>query len=169
MRKLPMVALVVLAAFPLAAMAVPLSFDFTNGTDSIMFEIDSNPVPDFVNIPGENFVLVDVPGTFNGTDLIIDAIAFFTEIGSGLDITINGELGAFFGPAVIQGPLDAPTIIPGSYFGFIANCAYCTDPSDFSLEITAVSEPGRLGLLAIGLLSIGLLRVRTRAPGRGLH
>jgi hypothetical protein len=108
-------------AAPSAANAAPLLFNFSGPSGTAIFQLDSNPTPDYVNsysfLPGsDQFGFNNVAGTFGGTAGTASTINFGEGIFASLNILAPG-LGftQFGGPALFTGSPDAPVFSIGTY------------------------------------------------------
>lgn len=77
--------------FASAANAAPLLFSFAGPSGTASFQLDSNPVPDFVNsfsfLPGsDQFGFTNVSGTFGGMSGVASTISFGEGIFASLNI-----------------------------------------------------------------------------------
>jgi hypothetical protein len=139
-----------------AAWADTIQVTLTNSGHAIGLNVPSNPTPDYVG--PYFFTLNDVPFTLDGTPELARIVNFFDESGGGgigiCDYT-NCPLVDLFGPQLFSGPLNGPSLIPGSYV--LTNAGDSFLPGDFE-TVATVPEPASLVLLAAGALGVARRR-----------
>jgi len=154
-------------AFTSPAYAAPLLFDFTGqglgGPITAQFQLDSNPVPSSINVPGlfdiEQIFFDNVAGIYNGNAETASTIAFGRGLASQFQILgTSAGFAQFGGDVVFSGDVGSPIFTPGTYSfnGFF---------SSGTLTITAVPgsvpEPATWAMMIGGLgIAGGALRRR---------
>jgi hypothetical protein len=150
---------------PCVADAALLDFDLDDGTNTITFQLDSNPPAGGVGEDAASF-LIDVSVNGVVSTMVVDFIV--AEEDGGLDI-FDRENEVFLlgqgGPQLFSGTTADPVFAPSVFelrdlaFDDVLN-------GDFTLTVSLaavpVPEPGTLLLLGLGLLTLGLRRRRGR-------
>jgi PEP-CTERM motif len=150
-----------------------------NGTFSLSFAVDNNPVPTSGSVTSLGF---DLPGLafsyeLNGNNVPVtpSEIRFNTGANGGLfDVTVGSGLNAsefdFQGDQLFGGTTSAPTFANGTFA--LTGFTY-SDPSNFdvqtptsaSVSVTATPEPSSILLILSGLAAtfIGVARRKSKA------
>jgi PEP-CTERM motif len=150
-----------------------------NGTFSLIFAVDNNPVPTSGSVTSLGF---DLPGLafsyeLNGNSVPVtpSEIRFNTGANGGLfDVTVGSGLNAsefdFQGDQLFGGTTSAPTFANGT---FAPTGWTYSDPSNFdaqtptsaSVSVTATPEPSSILLILSGLAAtfIGVARRKSKA------
>jgi opacity protein-like surface antigen len=164
-RALALAALIVVAASP--AYAAPLVFDFSGPSGTAVFQLDSNPTPDFSQtfLGSDQFSFDNVAGVFGGVAGTASTISFGDGIFSSLSITAaNLGFTQFSAPTLFTGSPNDPTFLTGSYTlvnPFFGNGALSISPAAVT---GAVPEPATWAMMLIGLGGIGFaIRRRSKA------
>lgn len=131
------------------------------GDSDLSFRIDSNRAPDEIDEDGdgdglfEYFGFYDVPGTF-GAGVPVADVYFYTvsafggfavdDFQGGSGLVLSGD-----GPQIFSGPVDAPTLVKGSY----ALTETGGGSGKYQLTISVVPEPLSWTMMMTGFASVG--------------
>lgn len=168
MKKLAfgMAAAMVVAASP--ACAAPLLFNFSGPSGTAIFQLDSNPTPDFSQtfIGSDQFSFNDVAGTFGGVAGTASTISFGNGIFASLSISAaNLGFTQFSGPTLFTGSPDHPTFLTGSFT--LINPFFGNGQLTISPVAAAVPEPATWGMMILGMGAVGYaLRRRQKVTTR---
>jgi len=151
------------------ASATPFLFNFSGPSGTAVFQLDSNPTPDYVNtfLPGtDQFGFNNVMGTFNGMAGTASTINFGEGIYASLNIQAPG-LGftQFSGPSLFTGSPDAPMFSLGTFTlinPFFGNGTLTISQA----TAAAVPEPAAWTLMLLGFGATGLAMRSRRNTGR---
>jgi len=150
-----------------AASASPFLFNFSGPSGTAVFQLDSNPTPDYVNtfLPGtDQFGFNNVAGIFNGTAGTASTINFGEGIYASLNIQAPG-LGftQFSGPTLFTGSPNAPMFSLGTFTlinPFFGNGTLTISQA----AAAAVPEPAAWTLMLLGFGVTGMtMRSRQNA------
>lgn len=148
-----------IVATALTSMSGPASADllrFTvSGDYSATFNLDSSPAPDDFDENGIGFA--DVPGIYQGV-IGTRYISFYVlDFGGGFQFGGPDDTDLSpLGDQVFSGPTSAPSFSPGV---FIFTEDFDVGPTDITLTISRVPEPGAWAILGFGIFGVAL-RVR---------
>ncbi len=161
----------VIASAAVPARAAPLMFDFAGPSGTAMFQLDSNPTPDFSNtiLPGSvQFGFNNVSGTFDGVPGTASTISFGSGIIASLNIVAPG-LGftQFSSPVLFTGSPSAPTFLEGTFT--LINPFFGNGTLDISPVQAAVPEPASWLTLIVGFGVVGVMRGRRQANATVRH
>ncbi len=158
-------ALAVTVAFP--ANAATLIFNFSGPSGTAVFELDSNPIPDFSRtvFPGsDQFGFTNVAGVFGGVPGTASTINFGTGIVADFQIVApNLGFTQFSGssPALFTGAIDAPVFAPGTFQ--LLNPFLGNGTLTITAATAAVPEPMTWAMMVLGFgLLGGALRAKRR-------
>jgi hypothetical protein len=162
-----MAAAMVAVASP--AYAAPLLFDFNgrglSGAITAMFQLDSNPTPSSINVPGsfgiEQIFFSDVKGVFNGNAETASTIAFGKGLASQFQVLgTSAGFAQFGGDAVFSGTVNSPIFTPGTYnFTGIFSSGTLT----ISEVAGPVPEPAAWAMMIAGFAFAGAAMRRRKA------
>jgi hypothetical protein len=144
----------------LPANASPLLFSFSGPSGMASFQLDSNPVPDFVNsisfLPGsDQFGFNNVAGTYGGMPGVASTISFGEGIYASLNIVAPG-LGftQFSNPTLFTGSAGSPVFAAGTFT--LVNPFFGNGTLDISPVAKAdVPEPATWAMMIFGLGLVG--------------
>lgn len=167
MRKfaLGMASAMVVAASP--AYAATLQFNFSGPSGTAMFQLDSNPTPDFSQsfIGSDQFSFSNVAGTFGGVAGTASTISFGNGIFASLNINApNLGFTQFSAPPLFTGPPDAPMFLTGSFT--LINPFFGNGQLTISPAAAAVPEPATWLIMLVGFGGVGLAMRRRRQIGQ---
>ena len=163
---LAMATAMIVAASP--ASATPLLFNFSGPSGTAVFELDSNPTPDFFQtfIGSEQFSFSNVSGTFGGMAGTASTISFGNGLFSSLSIAAtNLGFTQFIAPTLFTGTPDSPVFLTGTFTlvnPFFGNGTLTISPVVVS---GAVPEPATWVMMFLGFGGIGFA-MRRRSTGR---
>ena len=150
-----------------SANAGPLLFSFSGPSGTAVFQLDSNPTPDYTNsysfLPGsDSFGFNDVAGIFGGTPGVASTINFGEGLFAALNIQAPGVgFTQFSGPTLFSGSFDAPVFSVGTFTlinPFLGNGTLTI------AQAGAVPEPAAWTLMLGGFGAIGMtMRSRRKA------
>lgn len=150
------VATVALAASSPAS-AVPLVFNFSGPSGTALFQLDSNPTPDFSStlIGSDQFGFNNVAGVFGGTPGVASTISFGSgSIFSAFSITApNLGFTQFSSPTLFTGSRTAPVFSPGSFT--LINPFFGNGSLTISAATAAVPEPASWAMMIGGFGLVG--------------
>ncbi len=153
-----------------AASAQLLEFDFSGPSGTAVFDLDSNPSPDFASsfLGSDQFGFHDVAGTFGGIAGTASTISFGNGLFASLNIVApNLGFTQFSAPTLFSGTPQAPTFLPGSYVlvnPFFGNGSLTIVEASGTPGTGAVPEPASWALLLAGFAAVGTAaRHRRRA------
>lgn len=158
MRKLALGMAAAMVAVATPAYAAPLLFDFSGPSGTAMFQLDSNPTPDFSQtfIGSDQFSFNNVAGTFGGVAGTASTISFGNGLFSNLSITApNLGFTQFTNPTLFTGSPNNPTFLTGSFTlinPFFGNGNLTISPASVA---GAVPEPATWAMMLVGLGAIG--------------
>jgi hypothetical protein len=168
MKKLALALAAAIAVAASPAYAAALLFDFSGPSGTAIFQLDSNPTPNFSQtfIGSDQFSFSNVAGTFDGVAGTASTISFGNGVFASLSIN-DANLGftQFNAPTLFTGSPSAPTFLTGSFTlvnPFFGNGALSITPVGLS---GAVPEPATWAMMLLGLGGIGFaMRRRSKAP-----
>lgn len=152
------------------ASAAPFLFNFSGPSGTAIFQLDSNPTPDYVNtfLPGtDQFGFNNVSGKFNGTPGTASTINFGEGIYASLNIVAPG-LGftQFSGPTLFTGSPYAPVFSTGTFM--LINPFFGNGTLTIA-QAGAVPEPAAWTLMLCGFGATGIaMRGRRKENQRAL-
>ena len=129
----------------------PLLFDFSGPSGTAVFQLDSNPTPDFAStfIGSDQFGFNNVAGTFGGLPGTASTISFGNGIFSSLSITAaNLGFTQFSSPTLFTGLPNTPVFLTGSFT--LLNPFFGNGTLTISQAATAVSEPATWTMMVVG-------------------
>ncbi|WP_260600228.1 PEPxxWA-CTERM sorting domain-containing protein [Sphingomonas endolithica] len=164
---LGMAAAMVVATSP--AYAAPLLFNFSGPSGTAIFQLDSNPTPDFSQtfIGSDQFSFSNVAGTFAGIAGTASTVSFGNGIFSSLSIAAtNLGFTQFNSPTLFTGSPSNPIFLTGSFTlvnPFFGDGTLTISPAAVA---GAVPEPATWAMMLVGFGGIGFsmrrrLKVRT--------
>lgn len=156
MKKLALgiATVIVVAATP--AYAAPLLFNFFGPSGTAMFQLDSNPTPDFSQtfIGSDQFSFNNVAGTFSGIAGTASTVSFGNGIFSSLSITAaNLGFTQFGSPTLFTGSPNKPDFLTGSFT--LVNPFFGNGNLIISSVAGAVPEPASWAMLLAGFGGVG--------------
>ncbi len=137
--------------------AVPLSFDFSGPSGTALFQLDSNPIPDFATsfLGSEQFGFNNVAGTFAGVAGVASTISFGSGFFANFNVVAPGiGFTQFLSPTLFTGTAAAPMFTPGSYV--LVNPFFGNGTLTIASVAGAVPEPLTWTLMVVGFGAIGL-------------
>lgn len=141
-----------------SANAAPLSFDFSGPSGTAVFQLDSNPTPDFSStfIGSDQFGFNNVAGTFGGIAGTASTISFGRgSIFSSFSITApNLGFTQFSSPTLFTGSQTMPTFSTGSFT--LVNPFFGNGTLNISSVQAAVPEPASWAMMIMGFGVVGL-------------
>lgn len=143
------------------ASAAPLLFNFSGPSGTALFQLDSNPTPDFAStfIGSDQFGFNNVAGTFGDTPGTASVIRFGNGIFASLSITApNLGFTQFSSPTLFTGSPNAPVFSTGSFT--LVNPFFGNGTLNISQAVAAVPEPASWAMMIVGFGAIGLARRR---------
>ena len=147
------------------ANATLLLFNFFGPSGTALFQLDSNPTPDFSStfIGSDQFGFNNVSGTFGGQPGTASTISFGTGIFSSLSITApNLGFTQFSSPTLFSGTRTAPVFSTGSFT--LVNPFFGNGTLNISQASGSVPEPGTWLMMIVGFGFLGgTLRYRRRS------
>lgn len=156
----------IVAASP--AFAAPLLFDFSGPSGTAVFQLDSNPTPDFSQtlIGSEQFSFSNVAGSFGGVAGTASTISFGNGVFSSLSINAaNLGFTQFNAPTLFTGPPVSPTFLTGSFT--VINPFFGNGQLTISPVAAAVPEPATWAMMILGMGLIGFaMRRRQKVTTR---
>lgn len=159
-------AAILAASAAVPASAAALLFDFAGPSGTAMFELDSNPTPDFSRtVIGDSgqFGFNDVAGTFNGVAGTASTISFGSGIIASLNIVAPGlgftQFGSSSAP-LFTGSFDSPTFQTGTYQ--LNNPFFGDGTLTISNGAGAVPEPATWAMMLLGFGALGGIMRSTR-------
>lgn len=139
------------------ASAAPLLFNFSGPSGTAVFQLDSNPTPDFSStfIGSDQFGFNNVAGTFGGIAGTASTISFGSgSIFSSLSITApNLGFTQFSSPTLFTGSRTMPTFSTGSFT--LVNPFFGNGTLNISSIQSSVPEPGTWAMMMLGLGVVG--------------
>jgi hypothetical protein len=148
-----------------SAKAATMLFTLTGGAFNATWQLDSNPVPDFVGRPTAGISFFSVPGTIGGASATFRTVYFYAQPGSagGLRLATDSGGNVFdsFGPQLYLSPGSAPTFVAGTYAldGFFDENSPSFTPSTLTIApLTtsgAVPEPTTWAMMLAGFGLVG--------------
>lgn len=133
------------------ANAAPLRFNFSGPSGTALFQLDSNPTPDFAStfIGSDQFGFNNVAGTFGGAPGTASIISFGNGIFSSLSITAtNLGFTQFSSPTLFTGSPNTPIFSTGSFT--LINPFFGNGTLTISQVATAVPEPAAWAMMIVG-------------------
>jgi hypothetical protein len=152
------------------ASAAPLLFNFSGPSGTALFQLNSNPTPDFAStfIGSDQFGFNDVAGTFGGTPGTSSTISFGNGIFASLSITApNLGFTQFSSPTLFTGSPNAPVFSTGSFT--LVNPFFGNGTLNISSATAAVPEPASLAMMFVAFGAIGLARRRRSRVSTGIQ
>lgn len=168
MKKLAlgMATAMVVAASPVYA--APLLFNFSGPSGTAMFQLDSNPTPDFSQtlIGSDQFSFNNVAVTFGGVAGTASTVSFGNGIFSSLSITApNLGFTQFNAPTLFTGSASTPTFLTGSFT--LINPFFGNGQLTISPVVAAVPEPATWAMMILGMGAVGFaMRRRQKVTTR---
>lgn len=144
-------------ATSISASATPLLFNFSGPSGTALFQLDSNPKPDFSQsfIGSDQFSFNDVVGTYGGTPGTASTISFGNGLFASLSITApNLGFTQFSSPTLFTGSPNAPVFSTGSFT--LINPFFGNGTLNISQVAGAVPEPATWAVMIVGFGAIGL-------------
>lgn len=147
------------------AYSAPLLFDFAGPSGTAVFQLDSNPKPDFSqSFLGEQFAFYNVTGVYGGVAGTASTISFGNGIFSSLSIgALNLGFTQFNAPDLFTGPATNPTFLTGSFTlinPFFGNGTLTISPVAVA---GAVPEPASWAMMIAGFGVIGFATRRRQS------
>lgn len=139
------------------ANAAPLLFDFSGPSGTAVFQLDSNPTPDFFQtfIGSDQFSFNNVAGTYGGIAGTASTISFGNGVFASLSIAApNLGFTQFNAPTLFSGPPSSPTFLTGTFTvinPFFGNGTLTISP----VSAGGVPEPTVWAMMLIGMGAIG--------------
>jgi len=148
------------------ANAAPLLFDFSGPSGTALFQLDSNPTPDFARtfIGSDQFGFNNVAGTFGGAPGTASTISFGNGIFSSLSITAaNLGFTQFSSPTLFTGLPNTPVFLTGSFS--LINPFFGNGTLTISQVATAVPvpEPATWTMMVVGIGAMGFALRRRKS------
>ncbi|HEX8445782.1 MAG TPA: PEPxxWA-CTERM sorting domain-containing protein [Sphingomonas sp.] len=156
MKKLALGMATAMVAAASPAYAEPLLFDFSGPSGTAMFQLESNPTPDFSQtfLGSEQFSFSNVVGTFGGVSGTASTISFGNGVFASLSINAaNLGFTQFNNPTLFTGPPASPTFLTGSFT--MINPFFGNGQLTISPVAAAVPEPASWGLMILGMGAVG--------------
>lgn len=149
------------------ASATPFLFDFSGPSGTAVFQLDSNPTPDFSNsfLGSDQFGFNNVAGTFGGVSGVASTISFGSgSIYASLSITApNLGFTQFSSPTLFTGPPTAPVFATGGPITLV-NPFFGNGTLTISKVPSAAPEPASWAMMLAGFgLAGAAIRYRRRS------
>lgn len=163
MKKLAFCVAAAIVVMASPGYAAPLLFNFSGPSGTAVFQLDSNPTPDFSQtfIGSDQFSFKDVAGTFGGVAGTASTISFGNGIFASLSINAaNLGFTQFNAPTLFTGSPANPTFLTGSFT--LINPFFGNGQLTISPIAAAVPESATWAMMILGMGAIGFAMRRSQ-------